>query len=160
MPVIVTVCAVFQFTEVNLTSLTETEPSVISDELTGITTSAVGSDVSIIVNVAVVPASEVLPDTADTAILAISLSNIVIVDAKASTSSYSLLVTRWVIFATSSIASKSSFTVIVTLLSSFHQLSGVNFNNSGTTVMLSVACMDKVTYSAGSVVILMKYSTV
>ena len=74
MPVIVTVCAVFQFTVVNLTSVIETVPSVISDDITGITTSAVGSESNTIVNVAVAPASEVSPDTADTIIFAISLS--------------------------------------------------------------------------------------
>ena len=84
-PVIVIVCATFQFTGVKVTLDTDTAPSVVSEELTGITTSAVGSDVSTIVNVAVVPDSAVVPDIDDATISATSSSVLV-----ATTSSLSI----------------------------------------------------------------------
>ncbi len=54
--------------------LCATAPSVVSDELTGITTSPVGSVVNTTVTQAVVPASVVAPDIADINMFATSLS--------------------------------------------------------------------------------------
>ncbi len=50
------------------------EPSVVSDDTTGITTLAVGSEVKTTENVAGVPFSSVLPEIADTVTLATSSS--------------------------------------------------------------------------------------
>jgi len=73
----VTVCGALQLAGVNLISDTDRVPSVMSEELSGMVTSAVGSEVNTMVNVAVVPASEVSPEIADTTMLAVSLSILV-----------------------------------------------------------------------------------
>src|SRR4051812_37434813 len=67
-PVTVTVCGVLQLAEVKVNDAGETVPSVVSLELRPIVTLAVGFDVSTTVNVAVPPASVVLPLIAETVI--------------------------------------------------------------------------------------------
>ena len=65
-PVTVTVCVVFQFTDVNVSDDGATVPSAVLLELRPIVTFAVGCAVSTTVNVAVPPVSVVLPLIADT----------------------------------------------------------------------------------------------
>ena len=67
-PVTTIVWATFQSPGVKVILDTAKVPSVVSDELTGITTSLVGSDVSTIVNVAGAPDSVVVPDIDDATI--------------------------------------------------------------------------------------------
>ncbi len=73
-PVTSTVCGVFQFDAVNVTDAGATVPSVVSSELSGIVTFAVGSVFRTTVKVAVPPASVVSPLMVETVIPAISLS--------------------------------------------------------------------------------------
>ena len=74
----VTVCAVFQFVDVNVTLAGLTAPSVTSSELSAMLTSALGCDVSLTVNVAVPPASVVVrPDVGLTVTPAASSSVLV-----------------------------------------------------------------------------------
>ena len=73
-PVIVIVCAIFQFPGVKVTFTGSIVPSVISSEFNPIVTLAVGSVFSTIVNVAIVPSSTVLLLTEEMVTPAASLS--------------------------------------------------------------------------------------
>ena len=76
-PVTVTTRARFQFAAVKVSDETDTVPSVPSAEAIEIVTSAVGWLVSTTLNVAVPPASVVLPLIAETMTPAVSLSRLV-----------------------------------------------------------------------------------
>ena len=84
-PVTVTVCAVFQVPVVKVSAAGATVPSLVSLEVTAIVTSAVGWALSTTVNVAVPPASVVLPEIVLTVNPEASLSVFVTLTSEAST---------------------------------------------------------------------------
>ena len=74
-PVTVTVCAVLQFAAVNTSEAVLTVPSLVSRELIGIVTLAVGSESRRTEKVTLPPVSEVVvPEGAETMIAAVSSS--------------------------------------------------------------------------------------
>ena len=74
-PVTVTVCAVFQLAALKTSEAILTVPSLVSLELMGMVTSAVGSELSRTVKFTLPPASVVVvPEGADTVIPAVSSS--------------------------------------------------------------------------------------